>query len=55
MNSLLETDRIYDATASVWSKDLLDIQATIKCRFTLKLVLDIIITNSQINCTDKYS
>ena len=46
MNSLLETDRIYAVTASVWSKELLDIQATIKCRFTLKRALDIIITYS---------
>ena len=43
MNSLLETDRMYDVMASVWSKEFLDIQATIKCRFTLKRVLIMII------------
>ena len=37
------------------SKELLDIQATIECRFTLKRVRDMIITYSQIHRTDKYS
>ena len=37
------------------SKDFLDIQATIECRFTLKLVRDMIITYSQMQRTDKYS
>ena len=55
MNSLLETDRMYDVMASVWSKEFLDIQATIKCRFTLKRVRDMIKTYSQMHRTDKYS
>ena len=31
------------------------IQATIECRFTLKLARDMIVTYSQMHCTDKYS
>ena len=30
--------------APAWSKEFLDIQASIECRFTLKLVRDMIIT-----------
>ena len=41
------------ATAS--SKEFLDIQATVECGFTLKLVRDMIKTYSQIHRTDKYS
>ena len=41
--------------APVLSKEFLDIQATIKCKFTLKLVRDRIITYSQMHRTDKYS
>ena len=37
------------------SKEFLDIQATVECRFTLKLVRDIIKTYSQMHRTDKYS
>ena len=37
------------------SKEFLDIQATIECRFTLKRVRDLIITYSQMHDTDKYS
>ena len=40
--------------ALVLSKEVLDIQATIESRFTLKLVLDMIITYSQMYHTDKY-
>ena len=32
--------------APVWSKEFLDIQATVKCGFTLKRVSDIILTYS---------
>ena len=39
----------------VLSKEFLDIQATIQCRFTLKRVDDMIITYSQMQRTDKYS
>ena len=41
--------------APVSSKEFLDIQATIVCRFTLKRVSDTIITYSQMHCTDKYN
>ena len=41
--------------APVLSKEFLEIQTTIECRFTLKCILDMIITSSQLNCTDKYS
>ena len=34
---------------------LLDIQTTVERRFTLKLERDMIITNSQMHLTDKYS
>ena len=39
----------------VSSKEFLDIQATIECRFTLKLVRDMIITYSQMHRTNKCS
>ena len=39
----------------VWSKEFLGIHATIQCRFTLKLVCDMIITYSQMDGTDNYS
>ena len=39
----------------VSSNELLDIQATIECRFYLKCVRDMIITYSQMHLTDKYS
>ena len=39
----------------VSSKELLDIQATAECRFTLKRVSDMIRTYSQMHHTDKYS
>ena len=39
----------------VSSKEFLDIQATIECRFTFTLLCDTIITQSQMHCTDKYS
>ena len=38
----------------VLNKEFIDIQATIECRFTLKHVRDMIITYSQMECTDKY-
>ena len=38
-----------------WSKELLDIQATIECRCTVKNVRDRIRTCSQMHHTDKYS
>ena len=41
--------------APVSSKELLDIQATVECGFTLKRVCDIIKTYSQMRSTDKYS
>ena len=37
------------------SKELLDIQATIQCEFTLKRIHDMIRTYSQMHRTDKYS
>ena len=37
------------------SKEFLDIQATIECRFTLKRVRDMTRTYSQMYHTDKYS
>ena len=40
-------------TAPVSSKEFLDIQATKKCRFTLKCIHDMI-TYSQMHCTDEY-
>ena len=39
----------------VSSKEFLDIQANMECRFTLKRVRDMIRTYSQMHCTDKYS
>ena len=36
-------------------KEFIDIQATIKCGFTLKHVCDMIRTYSQMHCTGKYS
>ena len=36
------------------SKELLDIQATTECGFTLKRILDTIRTHNQMHCTDKY-
>ena len=39
----------------VLCKEILDIQATIKCRFTLKWVCDMIIIYSQTHRTDKYT
>ena len=39
----------------VLSKEFLDIQATIECKFTLKHVHNMIITYSQLHLTDKYS
>ena len=41
--------------AHVSSKEFLDIQATIGCRFILKHVRDVIITYSQMHRTNKYS
>ena len=41
--------------APVSSKEFLNSQATIECRFTLKRVRDMLITYSQMNRTDKYS
>ena len=38
-----------------WSKEFLDIQATIECGFTLKRVRDMIRTYSQMHRADKYS
>ena len=40
---------------TVSSKEFLDIQATIECRFTLKRVRKVIRTYSQMHRTDKYS
>ena len=37
------------------SKEFLDIQATIECRFTLKCVRDMTRTYCQMHCTDKNS
>ena len=61
-NSLLETGTISEVSdietsnvLPVSSKEFLDIQATIECRFTLKWVRDMIITYSQMHRTDKYS
>ena len=42
-------------TAPVLSKEFLDIQRTIECRFTVKRVHDMIRTYSQMHHTDKYS
>ena len=39
----------------VSSKEFFDIQATVECRFTLKLICDMIITYRQMHRTDKYS
>ena len=39
----------------VSSKEFLDIQATVECRFTLKHISDMTITYSQMHHTDKYS
>ena len=36
------------------TKELLDIQAIVECRFTLKRIHDMIITYSQMDRTDKY-
>ena len=41
--------------APVSSKEFLDIQATIECRFTLERVRDMIRTYSQMHRTEKYS
>ena len=41
--------------ALVLSQDFLNIQATIKCRLTLKRIRDIMITYRQMLRTDKYS
>ena len=41
--------------APVSSKEFLDIQASIECGLTLKLVRDMIITYSQMHRTEKYS
>ena len=46
---------IYSDMAPSSSKELLAIQATLECRFTLKLAHDIIITYSQMHLTDKCS
>ena len=37
----------------VLSKEFLDTQATIECGFTLKRVLDMVRTYSQMHCTDQ--
>ena len=37
------------------NQGVLDIQATIECRFTLKCIRDMIVTYTQMHCTDKYS
>ena len=42
-------------TALASSKEFLDIQATVECGFTLKLVRDMIKTYNQMHRTDKYS
>ena len=47
----LETSDI----APVFSKEFLDIQATIEGKFTLKHVRDMIITYNQMHHTDRYS
>ena len=52
-NSLLETKT--SDIALVSSKEFLDIHATIKCRFILKRVRDMIRTCSQMDRTDRYS
>ena len=64
-NSLLKTGRISEVkviavtltsdNVPVWSKEFLDIQATMECGFTLNCICDIIRTYSQIHHTDKYS
>ena len=41
--------------AYAWSREFLDIHATIECGFTLKRVHDMIRTYSQMHHTDKYS
>ena len=41
--------------AAILSKEFIDIQATVECRFTLKRISDMISTYSQIYGTDKYS
>ena len=48
--TMLRTDM-----APVSSKEFLEIHIAIECRFTLKLVLDMIRTYSQMHRTDKYS
>ena len=47
--------KIQQNIAPVSSKEFLDIQATIEYKFTLKRVLDMIITYNQTHFTDKYS
>ena len=42
-------------SAPVSSKEVLDIQATIGCGFTLKCIRDMIRTYNQMHRTDKYS
>ena len=39
----------------VWSKEFLDIQATIECTFPLKRVLDMIITYNKVRVKKKIS
>ena len=45
----------YSDFAPVFSKELLDIQATIECGFILKRVRDMTRTYSQMHRADKYS
>ena len=52
---MIELCSITSDIAPVSSKEFLDIQATVECRFTLKRVRDMTITYSQMHRTDKYS
>ena len=53
----------FDSTAVTYTSDIapalskssLTFRETIECRFTLKLVCDMMITYSQMHCRDKYS
>ena len=39
----------------LWARSSVTFRQTIECGFTLKLIRDMIITHSQMHCTDKYS
>ena len=39
---------------AIWSKEFLEIQATVECRFTLRYVSDMIRNCTQMHCTNKH-